>query len=154
LHKPGREAPGLHPYPYRSLTRPGWLPPPTSVASDRCYRSCQRPPQPTAPATAAHDRLTDREAATTRDLRGAQLGGVGLEVVEPAAHEKRLFRVRVELSLADLLERLHGVLDRHKRALEAGEHRRGVRVLRQETLDPPGAANGDLVFLGELVHAK
>src|SRR3954463_16089726 len=83
-----------------------------------------------------------------------QFLGVALQVLEPTAHEERLLGEVVVLALADLLERLDGLLERDRRAGHAGELLRRVGVLRQEALDPARAVDAELVLLGQLVHAE
>src|SRR6266568_7529320 len=97
-------------------------------------------------------RLAPSEARGSALLH--QLARLALQVLQPAAHEERLLGEVVVLALGELLERLHGLLDRYERTLDAGELLGYEGVLGQEALDPPGPADGDLVFLGELVHAE
>src|SRR5438552_2636459 len=78
----------------------------------------------------------------------AQLLGVALEVLDAAAHEERLLGVLVELAVAEPLERVDGLLDRHERPVDTGELLGDERVLREEPLDAPRAAHQDAVLLG------
>ena len=77
-----------------------------------------------------------------------------LDVFEAAAHEERLLGEVVVLALAELLERLDRLGDRHEGTVEAGERLGDEGVLRQETLDAAGPVDEDLVLLGELVDAE
>src|SRR6476659_1057200 len=63
------------------------------------------------------------------------LGPLALDVVEATAHEERLLGNVVVVTVGDLGERLDGVDQRHRRALDAGELLGDVGVLRQEALD-------------------
>src|SRR5690348_10483412 len=87
-------------------------------------------------------------------LLALELVGLALEVLEATAHEERLLRVAVELAVAEPLERVDGLLDRHERARDAGELLGDEGVLRQEALDAPRPADDDLVLFGELVDAE
>ena len=60
----------------------------------------------------------------------------------------------VVVAVTDLRERLDGVGQRDRRALDAGELLGHVGVLRQEALDAAGPVDEDLVLLGELVDAE
>src|SRR5215211_1306638 len=60
----------------------------------------------------------------------------------------------VVLALDDLLERAHGVLDRHVPALGPGERLRHEERLRQEALHLAGPLNGDAVLVRELVDPE
>ena len=79
---------------------------------------------------------------------------LALDVVQTAAHEERLLGHVVVLAVGDLVERLDGLGDRDRRALEAGELLGDVGVLRQEPLDPAGPGDDDLVLLGQLVDTE
>ena len=52
------------------------------------------------------------------------------------------------------LETLDGIRELHKLARRPCEDFRHVEGLRQEALDLAGAGHGELVLLGQLVHAK
>src|SRR5579875_2916778 len=83
-----------------------------------------------------------------------QLGGLLLDVLETTAHEERLLRGRVVVTVGDLVEGLNRLRERHGRTLDAGELLGDVGVLRQEALDPASAVDEDLVLFGELVDAE
>src|SRR4051794_38910995 len=79
---------------------------------------------------------------------------VALDVLQATAHEEGLLGDKVVLAVRDLRERLHGLVQRHRRPLDAGELLGHVGVLRQEPLDATGPVDEDLVLLGELVDAE
>src|SRR4029453_10138940 len=79
-----------------------------------------------------------------------QLLAVPIEVFEPTAEEERLLGDVVELAFGDLVERLEGLLHRHRRPRLAGELLGDEEVLRQEPLDAPRAADQLAVFLRKL----
>src|SRR5690606_6946869 len=83
-----------------------------------------------------------------------QLVGVALQILQPTAHEERLLGEVVVLTLGQLLERFHGLLHRHERALHPGELLRREGVLGEEPLDPARPVHRDLVFLAQLVHTQ
>ncbi|CDZ92688.1 Cellobiose phosphorylase (modular protein) [Rhodococcus ruber] len=89
-----------------------------------------------------------------RGLLPGDLLGSGLDVVESTAAVERLLGQVVELTLGDAVERLDGVTQRHHGAGLAGELLSDDEVLAEELLDTTGAADEDLVLLGELVHAE
>ena len=60
----------------------------------------------------------------------------------------------VDLAVADHLERLDGVGQRHGGTGDIGELLGHVGVLAQELLDPARAGDDDLVLLAQLVHAE
>src|SRR3989344_4625025 len=75
-------------------------------------------------------------------------------ILDSSLKVKRLLGLVVVLPFQDLLERAHGVGTLHERALDAGELLGHVERLRQELLDLTRAGHGELVVLGQLVHAK
>src|SRR5688572_14486331 len=106
---------------------------------------------------------TLRSAATSSTSRRSepessaillQLLGLGLHVLEATAHEEGLLGDVVVLALGQLLERVDRLVDRHERAVEAGERLGHEGVLRQEALDPARPLDEDLVLLRELVDAE
>ena len=60
----------------------------------------------------------------------------------------------VEVALAELVERLDGLLERNRRARLPGELLGGHHVLRQEALDAAGPLHQLLVLFGQLVDAE
>ena len=60
----------------------------------------------------------------------------------------------VEVTVAQHLEGLNGLRDRHEDAGETGEHLGYEEWLAQEALDPPGPVDGDAVLFGQLVETK
>src|SRR3954453_9648177 len=82
------------------------------------------------------------------------LGPLALDVVQTAAHEEGLLGDVVVLAVRDLVERLDGVGDRHRRTLDARELLGHVGVLRQEALDAASPGHDDLVLFGELVDTE
>src|SRR3954451_10773579 len=71
-----------------------------------------------------------------------------------AHHVERLLREVIVLAVHNLTEAADGVGDRHVLAGEAGELLGDEERLRQEALDAARPADGQLVFLGELVDAQ
>src|SRR6185312_15739250 len=60
----------------------------------------------------------------------------------------------VVLAVDDRLERADGILELDELAGNSGEDFRDVERLRQEALDLPRAADGQLILFAELVHAE
>src|SRR6516225_6825195 len=83
-----------------------------------------------------------------------ELLGPRAHVVDDALHVERLFGEVVALAVDDLLEARDGVLDLDVLAGRAGERLGDEERLREEALDLARARHGDLVVLGELVHAE
>src|SRR5687767_11600388 len=82
------------------------------------------------------------------------LVGVRDDIVDPAGHEERLLRKRVEFARDDALERRDRVLELHVLARDAGELLGHCERLRHEALQTPRAADDELVFFRQLVHAE
>src|SRR6478735_4943899 len=76
------------------------------------------------------------------------------DVGDAADVEERLLGDVVEVALDDGVERLDGLLDRDRGALDAGELLRHVGVLREELLDTARTRHDDLVLFGELVDTE
>src|SRR6478609_9967407 len=87
---------------------------------------------PDQTSASAETRLTvsGMSAVLLLDLRPALF-----DVVDAADVEERLLGNVVEVALDDRVERLDGLLDRDRGALDAGELLRHVGVLREELLD-------------------
>src|SRR5690606_19852459 len=83
-----------------------------------------------------------------------QLAVLLLQVVQTTDAQERLLRVVVVLALGDLVERLDGLAQRHRRTGDAGERLGHQHVLRQEPLDPARPVHRDLVLFGQLVHTE
>src|SRR5690606_2595180 len=77
-----------------------------------------------------------------------------LQVLQATDAQERLLRVVVELALADLVERLDRLGQRHRRPGDTGERLRDQHVLRQEPLDPASPVHRELVLLGQFVHTE
>ena len=88
-----------------------------------------------------------------RGLLGQSLG-VRLDVLDAAAHEERLLGRVVELAVAQPLERVDRLVQRHELAGDAGELLGDEERLREEPLDPTGPVDRDPVLLGELVDTE
>src|SRR6266568_8746536 len=86
--------------------------------------------------------------------RPLQLLGLLLHVLDSAAHEERLLGKVVVLAFGERLEGGDGLLQRDGHARLAGELLRHEHGMGQESLDPPCALDGDLIFLGQLVDAE
>jgi hypothetical protein len=67
---------------------------------------------------------------------------------------RRRFGKVVVFAVHDRLERADRVLDGDELAGDAGEDFGDVERLRQEALDLAGAADGELILFGQLVHAR
>src|SRR6187402_1869780 len=102
-------------------------------------------------SASAETRLTvsGMSAVLLLDLRPALF-----DIADAADVEERLLRDMVEVALDDRVERLDGLLDRDRGALDAGELLRHVGVLREELLDATCARHDDLVLFGELVDTE
>ena len=74
--------------------------------------------------------------------------------VDRADHVKGALRQVVVVSGDDALKAFDRVLKVYKDTGGAGEYLGDVEGLRQKALDLAGSSDGQLVFLGQLVHAK
>src|SRR6478735_5758687 len=101
----------------------------------------------------AADTYPSPEGRATTDS-GLQRLRFLLDVVQSSDVEERLLGNVVELTLGDLVERLDGLGDLHVGPVLAGELLGHEEVLAQEPLHPPSPADGQLVLLGQLVHAQ
>src|SRR5690606_24805293 len=94
-------------------------------------QSCPAGARPADPGTPdRRARRTGRAPARRSALH--DLVGLALQVLQATAHEERLLGVVVVLALAQPLERLDRLADRHERALDPGELLGRERVLGQE----------------------
>src|SRR5882762_7450183 len=74
--------------------------------------------------------------------------------LDRADHVEGLLGKRVALARDDHLEALDRVLQLHVLAFLAGEVPRHAERLREETLDFPGARDGELVFRRQFIHTQ
>mmetsp|Transcript_15176 Transcript_15176/g.40268 ORF Transcript_15176/g.40268 Transcript_15176/m.40268 type:complete len:554 (+) Transcript_15176:227-1888(+) len=83
-----------------------------------------------------------------------ELGGLVLDVAHAADHVEGGLRDVVAVAREHLLEVVEHLLDVHEGARGAREDLGHEERLRQEALHLAGAGHGELVLLGELVHAQ
>src|SRR5699024_8994337 len=76
------------------------------------------------------------------------------DVVQATQTVEGLLWVVVEFAVANALESVDGICQRHVRAWQAGELLCDEEVLAQEALNATCALNGDLVIFGQLVHTQ
>src|SRR5699024_2836071 len=120
----------------------------SATVYDRNAVQSSSPRPAAAPPARSHSpgrtqRLT-RPASRGRCAPGPQATGV----------EEGLLGNMVEVTIGDLAECLHGLVQRDRGSLHTGELLGEVGVLRQELFDPAGPVDGDLVLFGKLVDTQ
>ena len=80
----------------------------------------------------------------------SQLLSLGDRLLDPADHVEGRFGKVVVFAVDDRLERADRVLDLDELAGDASEHFGDVERLRQEALDLPRAADGQLILFAEV----
>ena len=85
---------------------------------------------------------------------GATLFSLGHSFADVTEHVEVGFGKVVVFAIEDALEALDGVFDLDVGAGRAGEDFGHMERLGQEALDAAGAGNGELVLVGEFVHAQ
>src|SRR5512138_3850070 len=126
--------------------------------------SCRMPNPPSTPGARTSSQVTERTRrsgvtmsrvrAIGDSLPGRQLLRLLDRLLDAADHVEGLLRQVVVLAVHDLLEAADRVLQLDVLALVAGELLGDVERLGEEALHLAGARDGELVVLGELVHAE
>src|SRR4051794_13883674 len=149
----------------RPTARPGWASTActtdcagatrTNPGTSSCSRRRSASPAPRSSPTPTPS--SGRSCAARLRLRlrlGFEALGVGLDVLDAAAHEERLLGIFVELALSEPSERVDGLVERDELARDPRELLGHEERLRQEALDPTGPVDQDAVLLGQLVDAQ
>src|SRR3546814_13854206 len=111
----------------------------------------------TSGASPFHTSASSETGCTWRGMSAVlllDLRPLRLDVRDAADVEERLLGDVVVVALDDRVERLDGLLDRDRGALDAGELLRHVGVLRAELLDAACTGHDDLVIFAQLVHTQ
>src|SRR5438094_3850449 len=129
----------------------------TSAAWSGSTPICPQAPSAVTSRTSAS--TSSRSGVYTRRWKrsansGRHLTRLLARVVDRAHHVEGLLGQVVVLALDDLAEAADGLRERHVDALVAGELLGHVEGLGEELLDLARPGDGELVVLGELVHAE